>query len=90
MQAICNEIADKVASQIDNKKVFLMHADDALILIDKGIKCLEKVDAAYNDTRIEIEREGYASRWDFPMSKLFGRTRHMGRILITLREACKA
>ena len=42
-----------------------MKADDALMLIDKGIKCLAKVLDAYNETRIEIEREGYASRWDF-------------------------
>lgn len=34
----------------------MMLADEALSLIDKGIKCLEKVDKAYNDTRIEIER----------------------------------
>ena len=63
MQCIANEIADHVEKQIQIKEIFEIPPLDAMNLIDKGMRVLEKWKSTYNETRKEIDKG--ENRWPY-------------------------
>ena len=71
--------------QIQLKEIFEMPPDDAILLIEKGIRVLDKWYETYTATRKEIDKG--ENRWPYDVKRLFERTRHMGKVCVNIKEA---
>ena len=70
IEAISNEICQKVRNKISIKSIFKqVPISKSIEDIDKSIAVLEKWNNEFNKTRMDIENEGTISRWEFAKSK---------------------
>jgi len=88
LEAISNEICQRVKEKIDIKKIFKEKPHNALEIIKQGISLLGRWKDEYEKTKTAIEQESTITRWDFPKSKeIFARPRHMRSVLENFKEA---
>lgn len=89
LEAISNEICQKVRNKINIKTIFKVQPATAIIEIDKAITVLEKWNNEFNKTKMDIEGESTITRWDFPrMKDIFLTPKHMVNICKDLKEVC--
>eukprot|EP00898_Chlorokybus_atmophyticus_P006649 jgi/Chlat1/6986/Chrsp56S00523 len=86
MERIANEIADKVADEIDCKVLFHLTPSDAKQRIDGAKSVLEAWSEVYLQVREKIEISGRDARWEFDRKRLFERTSYMAGICGDLRQ----
>lgn len=91
LEAISNEICQKVRNKIDIRQIFKKkNPDDAISDIESGIQVLDKWYTEFCRTRAEIENEPHSVRWDFTNQKqIFEKPIHMGVILKDLKSTCR-
>lgn len=91
LEAISNEICQKVRNKIDIRQIFKKkNPDDAISDIESGIQVLDKWYTEFCRTRAEIENEPHSARWDFTNQKqIFEKPIHMGVILKDLKSTCR-
>ena len=65
LEAISNEICQKVRNKIDIKTIFKKKPDVAIADIDASVEVLERWYQEFYRTRTEIENEVHSQRWDF-------------------------
>ena len=70
LEAISNEICQKVRNKIDIRQIFKKkNPDDAISDIESGIQVLDQWYTEFCRTRAEIENEPHSVRWDFTNQK---------------------
>ena len=69
LEAISEEICQKVRNKIDIKTIFKKKPDVAISDIEAGIQVLDRWYAEFVRTRQEIENEVHSVRWDFTNQK---------------------
>ncbi len=88
MEAISNEICQRVKEKIDIKKIFKESPNTAIKTIQEGISLLGRWKDEYDKTKTAIEQESTITRWDFAKYKeIFNRPRHMRSVLENFKEA---
>ena len=80
MERIAEEIADKVAREVNVGVILGAAPEEALATIGDAKAVLQGWDAAYRAVRAKIEDSGSDHRWEFDRRRLFERTNHMLRI----------
>lgn len=89
LEAISNEMCDKVKAQIDITKIFKKKPDDAIRIIQQGQSVLLKWKKEYDATKRDIEQQQTVKRWDFTRQKeIFEQSIHMRTVLSDLEQAC--
>jgi dynein heavy chain len=89
LEAISNEICDKVKAQIDVTKIFKKKPEIAIKIIKQGNSVLEKWKKEYDATKRDIEQQQTVKRWDFTRQKeIFEQSIHMREVLKDLEDAC--
>lgn len=88
LEAISNEICEKVKSQIDITQILSkMKPQHAIPLIQRGKSVLTKWRQQFYDTKREIENEQTIKRWDFQQTKeIFSVPVYMVHILADLEQ----
>jgi len=91
LEAISNEICQKVRNKIDIKTIFTKKKpEQAIADIEAGIQVLERWYTEFARTRQEIENELTIVRWDFTNQKqIFEKPLHMVKILDNLKNTCR-
>jgi len=91
LEAISNEICQKVRNKIDIRTIFTKKKPDIAIAdIEAGIQVLDRWHAEFGRTRQEIENEVHSVRWDFTNQKqIFEKPQHMVLILKDLKATCR-
>lgn len=91
LEAISNEICQKVRNKIDIRTIFSKKKPaDAIADIESGILVLDRWSVEFSRTKQEIENELTIARWDFNNPKqMFEKPSHMVRILQDLKTTCK-
>lgn len=91
IEAISNEICQKVRNKINIRTIFRQPPKAAIEEIDKAIAVLDKWQSEFNKTKMEIEAESTISRWEFDKIKdIFGRPKHIILICRDIKEVCVA
>jgi dynein heavy chain len=90
MERIANEIADRVAAQIDIHTIFRRVPADAMRRIEEGKRLLEQWHEAYSRVRRRIERSQLGNRWEFDVRRLFDKTDYMAQRCEDLYKAALA
>ena len=90
MEAISNEICQKVRNQIDIKTIFKRkNMNSAIDDISQGIAVLDKWQTQFHETKMKVEQEVTIKRWEFSKIKeIFLKPKHMKTILEDLKKAC--
>jgi len=89
LEAISNEICDKVKALIDITKIFKKKPEDAIKIIQQGNSVLAKWKKEYDATKRDIEQQQTVKRWDFTRQKeIFEQSIHMRTVLSDLEQAC--
>lgn len=90
LEAISNEICQKVREKINIKTIFKKKPEQAISDIEAGMQVLDKWHSEFARTRQEIENELTIARWDFTNQRtIFEKPQHMGKILENLKETCR-
>jgi len=90
LEAISNEICDKVREKIQIKTIFRGNPDQAIALIQEGVEVLEEWQRKFRDTQMSLEQSQSVRRWDFQNIKdIFNKPKHMLFILKDVKEACQ-
>ena len=90
MEAISNEICQKVRNKIDIRTIFSKKKPaDAIADIEASIEVLDRWYHEFFRTKTTIENELSIPRWDFNIKQLFEKPTHMIRILQDLKTTCK-
>lgn len=88
LEAISNEICQRVKEKIEIKKIFKEPPVQAIHTIQEGISLLEKWQKVFYDTKMAIETESTIKRWDFgKIKEIFARPKHMKLVLENFKEA---
>ena len=89
MEAISNEICQKVRNKINIRTIFKGSPVTAVVEIDRAICVLEKWYNEFNKTKMDIEGESTIARWDFPrMKDIFQTPKHIIYICKDLSQVC--
>eukprot|EP00741_Cyanophora_paradoxa_P015322 tig00000194_g14791.t1 len=89
MERIADDIADKVAAQINVRAIFKQRPVDAMKRIAEGRQTLEKWKDTYFAVREKIEQSGRDQRWEFDKKRLFDRTSYMSARCADLYEVAQ-
>jgi len=89
LEAISNEICNKVKSQIQISGIFKKKPEDAIKIIKQGKTVLEKWKNEFDATKRDIETQQTIKRWDFSKAKeIFSQPIYMKKVLEDIEKAC--
>jgi hypothetical protein len=90
LEAISNEICQKVRDRIDIRTIFTkFKPDKAIEDIEAGVMVLDKWVNDFQKTKQEIEGENTITRWDFTnLKQIFEKPKHMIKVLEEFKETC--
>lgn len=89
LEAISNEICNKVKAQIEIQRIFRKKPEDAIKIIKQGKTVLEKWKNEFDATKRDIETQQTIKRWDFSKAKeIFSQPIYMKKVLEDIEKAC--
>ena len=86
MHRISNEIAEKVAAEVNIKTILRRDPQEASASANEAKKVLDSWHSTYLEVRERIEQSGTDHRWEFDKKVLFDRTDYMAEICSHLLE----
>ena len=86
MRRIANEIAEKVAGEVNIKTIFRRDPQEATGVISEAKRVLDSWHSTYLEVREKIEQNLTDHRWEFDKKVLFDKTDYMSEICSNLLE----